>query len=178
MDKILINLDGVSHGDPGEAAIGALLVDETGNILEEISERIGRATDNVAKYRALIEAAKVVSEYGPHRAIFFTDNQMVANQINGTARVRQPHLENLNHIALDLLNRLPEWSLRHVDRTVNWHAHRLAEKALSSSDVLTIKTPKDAFYDELRQKLDLLSKKDQKKLLEFANHLLQRAGKG
>ncbi len=175
MEKILVNLDGVSHGDPGESAIGAVLVDDIGNVVEEVSERIGRTTDQVAKYRALIEACKVASQYSPRRVIFFTDSQMVANQVNGQARVLQPHLENLNHIALDLLHRLPEWNVRHVDRSVNWHAHRLAEKALSGSVSVVAKVPKDAYYDELRKKLDMLSKKDQKKLLEFANHLLQRA---
>ena len=135
----------------------------------------------MADYRALIEAAKASLNHEPSRAIFFTHSQLVANQINGTARVRQPHLENLNQIAQDLLGRLNEWSVRHVERSVNWNAHRLAEKALSIGSavesILAPKTPKDAFYEEFYKKLDLLSKKDQKKVLEFANHLLHK-GRG
>ena len=176
MEKLLINLDGASHGNPGESAIGAVLVDEKGNIVEEISQAIGRATNNVAEYRALIEASKAALEYLPQRTIFFTDSQLVANQINGAARVRQPHLENLNRIAMELLARLPEWSVRHVDRTANWHAHRLAEKALTSEALVTTASySRNGFYDELKDKLDLLSQKDQKRVLEFANHLLQKS---
>lgn len=174
MDKLLVNLDGASHGNPGEAAVGAVLVDEAGNTVKEISQSIGRATNNVAEYRALIEACKVVVEYAPRRVIFFTDSQLVANQINGSARVRQPHLENLNRIALDLLNRLSDWNVKHVDRSANWHAHRLAEKALNKAELNPYKNNKGTFYDELRLKLDLLNSKDRKKVLEFANHLLQR----
>ena len=180
MEKLLIHIDGASHGNPGLAAIGALLLDEHGNMVEEISQAIGRATNNVAEYRALIEACKAALEYSPRRAIFFTDSQLVANQINGAARVRQPHLENLNRIALDLLNRLSEWTVRHVDRTVNWHAHRLAEKAVNDNATPVMPAPvlkprPESFYDELRTKLDLLNTSDQKKVLEFANHLLQRS---
>lgn len=178
MEKLLINIDGASQGNPGESAIGAVLVDEKGNVVEQISQAIGRTTNNVAEYRALIEATKAALEYLPQRAIFFTDSQLVANQINGAARVRQPHLENLNRIALELLGRLPEWNVRHVDRTANWHAHRLAERALSSESLLASSAHKrNGFYDELKEKLDLLSRKDQKRVLEFASHLLQKARK-
>jgi len=176
MEKLLVNVDGSSHGNPGEAAIGAVLVDQDGNIVEEISQAIGRATNNVAEYRALIEACKAGLEYEPQRVIFFTDSQLVANQINGVARVRQPHLENLNTIALDLLNRYADWTVRHVDRSANWHAHRLAERAVSSFPA--DRRPGDDAYDELKLKLDLLSPQDRKKVLEFANHLLQREKRG
>ena len=177
MDKLLINVDGASHGNPGEASIGAVLVDEQGNVVEEISQAIGRATNNVAEYRSLIEACKLALEYHPKRAIFFTDSQLIANQVNGVARVRQPHLENLNHIALDLLSRLSDWSVRHVGRSANWHAHRLADKALNQSALKPGTRKKGAFYEALRVKLDQLTPKDQKKVLEFANHLLQRNSK-
>ena len=93
MEKLLINLDGSCHGNPGESAVGAVLMDEHGNVVEEISKAIGRATSNVADYRALIEAAKAALNHEPSRAIFFTHSQLVANQINGTDRVRQPHLK-------------------------------------------------------------------------------------
>ena len=49
MEKLLIHIDGASHGNPGLAAIGALLLDEHGNMVEEISQAIGRATNNVAE---------------------------------------------------------------------------------------------------------------------------------
>ena len=122
-------MDGASRGNPGEASIGVLLLDEEGNTVEEVSKLIGQATNNVAEYKALLEGVRRALEYQPEEAIFLTDNELVANQINGIYRVKEPHLQYLNEQVLELLSRLPRWRVNHVEREANYRAHRLAMKA-------------------------------------------------
>lgn len=166
-----MNVDGHSQGNPGEAAIGIVMTDGEGNIVEEISKHIGRATNNVAEYKALIEACKVALEYMPQRVIFFTDSQLIANQINGLYRVRRPHLDSLNQTAMDLLNKLPSWHVRYVERTVNWKAHRLAQKALLGRE------PNESagLVERIRTKLERLSDTDKRKVFDYINRLLEEA---
>jgi ribonuclease HI len=176
MEKLLIYFDGASQGNPGDAAIGVVITDGRGNVIEEISKPIGRATNNVAEYRALIEAARAALEYMPQRAIFFTDSQLVANQINGIYRVRQPHLDILNREAEDLLQRFPQWQVRYIERTANWQAHRLAQRALIERGA-SAEGPRSAqsTVERLCAIAERLPEDDQRKLLQYARRLLQDA---
>jgi ribonuclease HI len=175
MEKLLINFDGTSQGNPGEAAIGVVLTDEKGNTIEEVSKYIGRATNNVAEYKALIEAATAALEYMPQRAIFFTDSQLVANQINGLYRVRQPHLDLLNRQAEELLERLPHWQVRYIERSANWQAHRLAQRALYERGEASGRPARRTTLERLCSVAERLSESDQRKLLEYARRLLEES---
>ena len=169
MDKLLINIDGSSEGNPGAAAIGAVITDRQGNVIEEISEPIGRATNNVAGYKALITACKAALQYSPREAIFFTDSQLLANQINGLYRIRQPHLEKLNDEALELLKKFPEWKVRYVERSANWRAHKLAQRALLNRGPLCERD----LIDLIKERLERLDDEGKRKVLEFANRLVE-----
>ena len=169
MDKLLINVDGGSQGNPGEAAIGAVITDHQGNVIEEISEPIGRATNNVAEYKALITACKAALEYSPHEAIFFTDSQLMANQINGLYRIRQPHLGKLNEEALELLKKFPEWKVRYIERSANWQAHKLAQRALLNRNP----NRERDLVDLIGEKLERLDDEGKQKVLEFVNRLVE-----
>jgi ribonuclease HI len=165
----LINVDGGSQGNPGEAAIGVVITDRQGNIIEEISEPIGRATNNVAEYRALIAACKAAQKFSPHEAIFFTDSQLLANQINGLYRIRQPHLAKLNDEALELLRKFPEWKVRYVERSANWRAHKLAQRALLNRNP----DRERDLIDLVKEKLEKLDDDSKRKVLEFVNRLVE-----
>jgi ribonuclease HI len=169
MQKLLINVDGASQGNPGEASIGILISDGDGNVVEEISRRIERTTNNIAEYKALIEAIKLAIEYSPERVIIFTDSQLMANQINGLYRVRKPHLEKLHREAESLLRKLPEWTIRFVDREANYKAHRLAQRALLE---IPASEGTEGLADRIRQKVAQLEVEDQHRVLEFVNRLL------
>jgi len=129
MRKIFVHVDGSSRGNPGESSVGVLVTDDKGQVLQQASKLIGRATNNVAEYKALIEGVRLAIGHSPDEAVFLTDNQLVANQVNGFYQVREPHLEHLNHLALDLLAKLPRWRVNFVEREINNAAHRLAEQA-------------------------------------------------
>jgi ribonuclease HI len=79
MEKLFVNVDGASQGNPGEAAIGIVIADAEGNVIQEISEHIGRTTNNVAEYRALIEAIKAVIPLAPKRVIFLSASAEKSN---------------------------------------------------------------------------------------------------
>jgi ribonuclease HI len=170
MEKLLINIDGASQGNPGEAAIGILIADGAGNIIEEISRRIERTTNNIAEYRAFIEAAKLAIDYAPERVIFFTDSQLLANQINGLYRVRKPHLEKLHREAEALLKQLPQWQIRFVEREANYKAHRLAQRAFIET---LASESAESLPDRIRKKVAQLGIEDQHRVLEFVQRLLE-----
>lgn len=168
MKKLLVNVDGGSRGNPGEAAIGVVVTDEEGTILEEISRSIGKATNNVAEYKALIGGVKAALEYAPREVIFFTDSQLIANQINEVYRVREPHLQKLKDRAISLLERFPSWIVRFVERGANWKAHRLCQDSLRQKDEQT----KDV-TSELQKKIDKLSAEDKEKVLKLVDKLCE-----
>ena len=66
--KLTVNVDGGARGNPGPAAIGAVVRDADGAVLEERGERIGRATNNVAEYRALLLGIELAAALGAERA--------------------------------------------------------------------------------------------------------------
>ncbi len=169
-----MNVDGASQGNPGEAAIGIVIADAEGNVIKEISEHIGRTTNNVAEYRALIEAIKAVIPYTPKRVIFFTDSQLLANQVNGLYRIRRPHLEPLNRQVHELLAKLPNWQVNYVERDANWKAHRLAQKALLER---VAKEAEVGLPERIRRRVELLDEIDQRRVLEFVNRLYEEAQK-
>lgn len=169
VEKLLINIDGSTEGNPGEAAIGVVITDRQGNILEEISESIGRTTNNIAEYKALIAACKAALKFSPREAIFFTDSQLLANQINGLYRIRQPNLEKLNSDALELLNQLPSWKVRYVERSANWRAHKLAQQALLSRGP----NHERGLVELIRERLEKLDEDGKRKVLEYVNRLIE-----
>ncbi len=128
--KLLARCDGAARGNPGPAAIGAVLEDAEGDVLQEISERIGRATNNVAEYRAVIAAVERALLLGCTDLTLLLDSQLLVHQLRGTYRVKAPHLRPLCDRALALLARLGHWTVRHVPREQNRAADRLANLAL------------------------------------------------
>jgi len=127
--KIFVNVDGTSRGNPGESAVGVIITDDKGQVLEQRSALVGRGTNDAAEYKALLEGIRLAIGLSPEEAVFLTDNQLVANQVNGFYQAREPHLDLLNRQALDLLSRLPRWRVNYVEREINHPAHRLAEQA-------------------------------------------------
>jgi len=129
MDKLFVYFAGDARGRPGEAGIGIAITDKDGNVIDEISRVVGRATPEVAEYHALIEAARQAIAYEPESVLFFTDSQRLANYVNGVFESRAPHINHLIERAVATLNRLPNWRVNYVDRAANFHAPRLVEQA-------------------------------------------------
>lgn len=130
--KLIVNVDGGARGNPGPAAIGVVVQDADGNILEEHGEKIGEATNNVAEYKALIRGIDRAVELGAETLELRGDSELVVKQMLGQYKVKHPDMKPLNAKAKDSLARIPDWSISHVRREQNADADRLVNQALDS----------------------------------------------
>jgi len=167
--KLFVYTCGISHGNPGAAAIGIALLDEQGHLVEEVGELIGRATPQVAEYKGLISGARKAASYAPEEAVFLTDSHSLVNQINGISQPREPHLQYLNQLALECLGQLPKWRLNYVDADANSVAHRLAERAFRER--IRSERERTRLTRELSELLALLSLDELKKVEAFIRSL-------
>jgi ribonuclease HI len=133
LDAILIYFDGGSRGNPGPAAIGALVFDTSTDPpgrLATVSECIGVTTNNVAEYRALIAGLQAASATPARAAKVRGDSKLVIEQLAGRWKVKQPHLQPLHAQARALLDEYDEVDLAHVRREQNAEADALVNAAL------------------------------------------------
>jgi ribonuclease HI len=128
--KVIIHADGLSRGNPGPSAIGATVKDGTGRLLASVSQRIGRATNNQAEYRALIAALREAVRLGASQASIYLDSELVVRQLGGSYRVKNAALKLLHNEARELLARLEGFTITHVPRRRNAEADKLANAAL------------------------------------------------
>ena len=130
VNRVIVHADGASLGNPGPAAIGATIKDDRGRILASISQRIGRATNNQAEYRAVIAALERVAKLGASRADIYLDSELIVKQLNGQYRVRNQSLKPLNQRVKQLQSRLEGFTITHIPRSENSEADNLAALAL------------------------------------------------
>ena len=96
--KLIVFTDGGSRGNPGPAAVGFVIKDNQGKILAEEGKYIGKATNNVAEYQAVVEALKWIKKnlsLPVVQKVFFLDSKLVVNQLNGLFKVKNHGLRNL-----------------------------------------------------------------------------------
>lgn len=129
LKKVIIHADGLSRGNPGLAAIGATVKDEQGNLLASVSQRIGRATNNQAEYRALISALQQALKLGAAVVQVYMDSELVVRQVTGRYRVKNPGLKPLYEEVKNLQPRFAGFRISHVPRTRNAEADALANAA-------------------------------------------------
>ena len=132
-DRVLIYCDGGARGNPGPAAIGAVILDPATTPptrLATVSERIGSTTNNVAEYRALIAALEAARPFGASDVEVRADSMLVIEQVAGRWKVRQAHLRPLLAEARALLADYEHVELRHVPRERNVDADALVNAAL------------------------------------------------
>jgi ribonuclease HI len=122
--------DGAARGNPGPAAIGAVVYDAAGQVRHQVSERVGSTTNNVAEYRALIAGLEAALALGARRVEARLDSELVVRQAIGRYRVRNPGLVPLHNRVLALRSRFDEVVFRHIPREQNRLADALANRAL------------------------------------------------
>jgi ribonuclease HI len=128
--RLTVHVDGGARGNPGPAAIAAVVSDETGAVLEERRERIGEATNNVAEYRALLLGVETARELGADELELVGDSELVVRQVRGEYKVKDAGLRPLHARVREALAPFGEWSIRHVRREENAAADRLVNEAL------------------------------------------------
>lgn len=133
--KLIVEADGGSRGNPGPAGYGALVRDAlTGEVLAEVAEAIGHATNNVAEYRGLIAGLRAAAEVDPAaRVEVRMDSKLVVEQMSGRWKIRHPDLMPLALQARDAAAALGAVSYTWVPRDRNAHADRLANEAMDAA---------------------------------------------
>ena len=129
-DRVIVEADGGSRGNPGPAAYGALLKDaETGELIAERGETIGLATNNVAEYRGLIAGLELAAEHAPEADIEVRmDSKLVIEQMAGNWKIKHPSMKPLAAEAHRLTPTGTTFTW--VPRAENAHADRLVNRAL------------------------------------------------
>src|SRR5882762_8418216 len=94
-DRLIVNFDGGSRGNPGPAGIGVVVAAADGTPLVTLGRYIGRATNNVAEYRALITAMEEARKLGAKKVIIRGDSELVIKQMRGEYRVKNPDMKAL-----------------------------------------------------------------------------------
>ena len=130
--RLVVNVDGGARGNPGPAAIAAVVSTPDGEVLEERSERIGKATNNVAEYRALLLGLERARALGAREVELVGDSELVVRQVEGDYKVKDPELRKLNAGVVKALADFERWAIRHVPRDDNEAADGLVNAALDA----------------------------------------------
>ncbi|PZS14135.1 MAG: ribonuclease H [Solirubrobacterales bacterium] len=128
--KLVVHVDGGARGNPGPAAIGVVVSEPGGEVLEEGGERIGVATNNVAEYRALLLGLQRTRALGAQEVEIVNDSELIARQLTGAYRVKHPAMKPLYREAITALRGFHRWQIRTVPREQNARADALVNAAL------------------------------------------------
>jgi len=131
--RVVVHVDGGARPNPGPAAIGAVVSDPDGTVLEEVAEAIGEATNNVAEYRALLLGLERARALGADEVEVVNDSELVAKQLQGLYKVKHPAMRPLFLEATTALRAFSSWSIRSVPRAQNAHADALVNRALDAA---------------------------------------------
>jgi ribonuclease HI len=131
-ERLLVHVDGGARGNPGPAAIAAVLSTPGGEVVEEHAEVIGHATNNVAEYRALLLGIERARALGAREVDLVGDSELIARQVRGEYRVKDPGLRELHARVVAALDEFDRWTIRNVPRAENARADSLVNEALDA----------------------------------------------
>ena len=120
------HVDGAARGNPGPAGIGVVIEDAEGNVVKEVGEPLGRTTNNVAEYTAMVRALEEARGLGCDKIAVYTDSELMAHQLNGKYAVKAAHLIPLYQRVRLLLGQFDAASVTHVRREYNKRADALS----------------------------------------------------
>jgi ribonuclease HI len=129
-DAIVAYCDGGSRGNPGPAGFGVYIQDSTGEVLAELSQYLGKQTNNFAEYSALLAALEFAIAQGHRSLRVVSDSELMVKQMKGQYRVNSPELRPLYEEARRRVPQLEHFQIQHVLREKNRHADRLANLAM------------------------------------------------
>lgn len=134
VDKVIIEADGGSRGNPGPAGYGAVVWDaDRQRVLAERKEFLGVATNNVAEYRGLIAGLEAAAELGAREVSVRMDSKLVVEQLSGRWKVKHPAMIPLADRARQLVAGFDRVSFAWIPRAENSHADRLANEAMDDA---------------------------------------------
>lgn len=129
MTALVGYIDGASRGNPGDAGIGVVLVAEDERVVEEVSQPIGRATNNEAEYRALLVCLERAHQHGARCLTVCADSELLVRQMNGQYAVRHARLREFYQAACERVEAFEVVVFFHIPRSANARADALASAA-------------------------------------------------
>ena len=130
---ITAHVDGGARGNPGPAGYGVVITNEQGQVLAELYEGIGTATNNIAEYRGLIAALEWALAHGHTRLHVKSDSLLIVQQMLGNYRVKHVGLLPLYRQARHLMARIGQVTFEHVRRELNKDADRLSNLGMDQN---------------------------------------------
>jgi ribonuclease HI len=127
---VIAHCDGGARGNPGPAGYGALLQDEAGAVLAELSEFLGNRTNNYAEYSGLLGCLQWAIDHGHRRLRVISDSELMVKQIQGKYKVNSPDLRPLWEEARRRIAQLDRFEISHALRHKNKAADQLANDAM------------------------------------------------
>ncbi len=132
-NKLIIYTDGGARGNPGPAGIGAIIRNPKGEVLAEISEYIGKTTNNQAEYKAVVAAILKAKELKAEELDFFLDSELVVKQLKGEYKVKNKDLAPLFMKIYNARMGFKKVTFTHVRREMNKDADKLANIAMDNA---------------------------------------------
>jgi ribonuclease HI len=131
--KLIVHVDGGARGNPGPAAAASVVSSPAGEVLDEHAQLLGKVTNNVAEYRALLLGLERAKELGASEVEVIGDSELIAKQIQGLYKVKHPSMRPLYLQAMDAFRAFEQWSIRTVPRAQNAEADALVNAALDQA---------------------------------------------
>jgi len=135
----IANIDGASRGNPGPASYAVVLRDASGKIVLELAKNIGRETNNVAEYYALLAALDYAATHDIHALRIRSDSELLVRQMQGRYKVKSPDLKPLHERAAKLARQIQYFIIEHVRRELNTDADALANVALDQGGMTGVR---------------------------------------
>lgn len=129
-EKLIIYTDGGARGNPGPAALGAVVQTAEGKLVKTYSEYLGEKTNNQAEYEALIFALRKVKIYKPKEITCFLDSELVVKQLNAEYKIKDPDLGPLFIKVWNLKLDFEKVIFNHISREKNKEADKLVNQKL------------------------------------------------
>jgi len=131
--KLVVHVDGGARGNPGPAAAAAVISTPDGEVVDEATELLGVATNNVAEYRGLLLGLARAKALGATEVEVVNDSELIAKQINGAYKVKHAAMRPLYLDAIAALRKFENWTVRTVRREQNADADALVNQALDAA---------------------------------------------
>jgi ribonuclease HI len=131
--KAVVHVDGGARGNPGPAAAACVITSPEGEVLGEYARVLGKTTNNVAEYRALLLGLERAQELGVSDVEVVGDSELIAKQVQGIYKVKHEAMRPLHREAMAALEAFERWSIRTVPRAQNARADALVNAALDQA---------------------------------------------
>ncbi len=135
--NVIVHVDGGARGNPGPAAAACVVSDAAGQVLDEQAQLLGKTTNNVAEYKALLLGLERARALGASEVEVIGDSELIAKQVRGVYKVKHAAMRPLHAQAMAALREFERWSIRTVPRAQNAHADALVNAALDQARATT-----------------------------------------